>query len=82
MKKSLRERSIEHRFLKILMLLRGVDERELARLTGFKLSTIQNIVMDTMTYPGGQRAIERVLDVAIWSDSAAFNARRRKHLSA
>ena len=61
------------------MALRGMEEAELARRTGFAVGTIQNLFSNTAPYADVKTAIERVLECRIWSTPAQFREHCRRH---
>ncbi len=69
--------SLETRFVRVLMLMRGIDERELARRAGVGLGSVRNLLAEQ---PGGwpsvKAGIERVFDTPIWTKPSQFRRRR------
>ena len=61
------------------MALRGINDQELARRTGFAPGTICNLFSSTAPYADVKIAIERVLECRIWSTPAQFREHQRRH---
>jgi transcriptional regulator with XRE-family HTH domain len=80
-KTSITDRSIEVRFLRMVMIARGLDEEELAQRAGLSLGTIRNIIADSPLYPEAKLQIERTLDVPIWTPPSQFRSRNRRSTS-
>ena len=79
--KSITDRSIEVRFLRMVMIARGLDDEELARRAGLALGSVRNILTDAPLYPEAKAQIERTLDVPIWTPPSQFRSRSRRSTS-
>ena len=66
-------------FCRVVMAMRGIDEHELSRLTGFALGSIFNVLTCHGHYPEVKAAIERALDCRIWASPAQFREHQRRY---
>jgi len=76
--KSITDRSLEVRFLRMLMIERGLDDEALAKCCDLALGTIRNIMTDSPLYAEAKAQIERTLDVPIWTPHSQFRSRNRR----
>ena len=71
-KTTIADRSPEARYLRMVMIGRGLHDDDLALRAGLAVGTVRNILADSPLYPQAKAQIERALGAPVWTPHSKF----------